>query len=497
MFKNKSILIIDDSETIHTYLGNVLKTKGAVDVDGAATGQAGLEKCAHHAYDLILLDLIMPDMDGIEVLQRIRATNDTSTVVVITGHGGIKSAIAASHFGADGYIEKQDITVTRRDHMDFMYALEQAIEHRAGLVAQKQLEQVRAEFYSIVAHDMRNPATLIAMASDMLTDGSVEPLTPRQNELVTLIGEATDRLLRLTKDYLDFAKIEAGYLRLNRTQIDLRQLIESSVRIVRLQAEVKQQTLTLDMPPTPVLAWVDAEKFRQVFDNLLSNAVKYTHEEGHIVLHLRTEEDQVFFQVSDDGIGISSEQLPLIFTKYHRVPGQETARIAGTGLGLIIVKEIVEAHGGRIWVESNGVPGQGTTFTFTMPLTPENPAIEQRVVVPQPPFETIEPMDEETAALYQTFVQEAHEHIHILQDALRFLETEPQDKASLSRGLRAAHTLRGNAAAMLFDDIRDRAAHMEDMFRQANQGKIVLTPRDVADLLNLLGQIALRVEEIA
>ena len=168
MLKDKHILIIDDSDTIRTYLQTVLTQKGAKAVDGAVTGQEGLAMCAERNYDLVLLDLFLPDTDGIEVLKNIRTANDTSTVVVITGYGGIKSAIAAVQMGADGYIEKQDITSTARDHIDFLYALDQAMEHRAGLIAQKQLEQIRADFYAMVTHDLRNPTSLILMAADML-----------------------------------------------------------------------------------------------------------------------------------------------------------------------------------------------------------------------------------------------------------------------------------------------------------------------------------------
>jgi DNA-binding NtrC family response regulator len=175
-FKGKRVLTIDDAETIRTYLRNVLASKGAV-VDGAATGQEGLAMCARQTYDLILLDLLLPDVDGIEVLKTIRAADNTSTIVMVTGHGGIRSAIAALQMGADGYIEKQDITSTARDHIEFLYALMQAIDHRAGIVAQGQLEKIRADFYSMVTHDLRSPSSVILTSVQMLTDNLGEPLT--------------------------------------------------------------------------------------------------------------------------------------------------------------------------------------------------------------------------------------------------------------------------------------------------------------------------------
>jgi signal transduction histidine kinase len=118
------------------------------------------------------------------------------------------------------------------------------------------------------------------------------------------------------------------------------------------------------------MAWADAERMKQVFDNLLSNAVKYTPEGGQISVRLSEDPQsgQAVFRVRDTGRGIPRDQLPALFTKYHRVPGQATRGIRGTGLGLLIVKEIVEAHGGNVQVESEGIPGKGTTFTIRIPL---------------------------------------------------------------------------------------------------------------------------------
>lgn len=196
MFEDKYVLTVDDSDTIRTYLRNVLTPLGA-SVEGAATGQEGLEKCAERRYDLILLDLLLPDLDGIEVLKRIRKTNDTSSIAMVTGHGGIKSAIAAVQLGADGYIQKQDLTSTIRDHTGFLYALEQALDHRAGIVAQKQLEQVRADFYSMVTHDLRNPTCTILVAVQMLANSKAGTFTAQEQEFVSIIHNSADRLIHL------------------------------------------------------------------------------------------------------------------------------------------------------------------------------------------------------------------------------------------------------------------------------------------------------------
>lgn len=367
MFQGKRILTVDDSITIRAFLQRLLSEQGAT-VDAATTGEEALAYCRlGHKYDLIILDLLLPDTDGIEILREIRQTNDESAIVMLTGVGGVKSAITAVQYGADGYLEKHDLNVGG-DHAEFFYALTQALQRRAGLVAQKQLSQVRADFYSMVTHDMRNPASATLMALDLLLSDYAESLTPQQIELLTMARDASRKLLSLINDYLDFAKIEAGYLKLERQNVDLREVIEEGIRLGLVQAQSKNQTVTLDLPPQPVYASVDPERIRQVVDNLLSNAVKYTPEGGQITVRLRAEERFAILRISDTGQGISPAQMEVLFTKYQRLPGETARRIRGTGLGLFIVKQTVEAHGGTVWAESEGIPGKGSTFVVKLPL---------------------------------------------------------------------------------------------------------------------------------
>ncbi len=366
MFKDRRILVIDDSVAIRNYMRNVLTRQGAR-VSVASTGQEGLEMCTgDEQYDLLLLDLILPDMNGIEVLKYIRQEDDEITVVILTGVGGVKSAIATVQHGADAYVEKQDMAASS-DLTEIFYVLEQALERRAGLVAQRRLQEVRADFYSMVTHDLRSPASCILLAVQLLLNRAAGPLTVEQTKCLESIQRSADKMIGLINDYLDFAKIDAGYLHLNLSDVELRQVVEASTYLARLQAQARNQALILDLPPDPVPARADAERLQQVLDNLLSNAVKYTPEGGRITVQLRVEEEQAVFRISDTGSGIPPDQLPALFTKYHRIPGEATIGILGTGLGLLIVKEVVEAHGGTVRAESEGVPGKGTTFVVSIP----------------------------------------------------------------------------------------------------------------------------------
>jgi len=368
MFEGKRILTVDDSITIRAFLRRLLTEQGA-NVDAATTGEEALAFCRlGQKYDLIILDLLLPDTDGIEILRQIRMSDDESAIVMLTGMGGVKSAITAVQHGADGYIEKHDLNVGG-DHAEFFYALGQALQRRAGLVAQKQLSQVRADFYSMVTHDMRNPAAASVMIVNLLLEDYADSLTPAQIELLSMANDASRKLLSLINDYLDFAKIDAGYLKLDCQNVDLRGVIEAGLRLGRMQAQSRGQTITLDLPAQPVQSYVDVERVKQVVDNLVSNAVKYTPEGGQITVQLRAEGKFAVLRVADTGQGISKSQMEVLFSKYHRVPGETARRIQGTGLGLFIVKQTAEAHGGSVSVESEGVPGQGSTFIVKLPLS--------------------------------------------------------------------------------------------------------------------------------
>lgn len=370
MFKDKRILTVDDSITIRAFLKRLLTEQGA-SVDEATTGDEALALCTMgRQYDLIILDLLLPDTDGIEVLRQMRLCDDESAIVMLTGMGGVKSAITAVQHGADGYIEKHDLNVGG-DHAEFFYSLGQGLQRRAGLVAQRQLQQVRADFYSMVTHDMRNPAAASVMILNLLLEDYSASLTPAQMELLAMAKEASHKLLGLINDYLDFAKIDAGYLKLDYQTIDLRDVVDAGVRLARIQAQSKGQMLVVDVPEQPLYVNADAERLKQVIDNLVSNAVKYTPEGGDIAVKVSADDYDATFTVSDTGQGISPSQREVLFTKYHRLPGETARRIQGTGLGLYIVKEIAEAHGGTVAVDSEGIPGRGTTFSVTIPRGPK------------------------------------------------------------------------------------------------------------------------------
>lgn len=368
----KRVLIVDDSATVRTFIAALLRNYGA-QVEGVATGQECRERLEADAasYDLILLDLILPDTDGIQLLRELRRRSQDPTVVVLTGVGGVRSAIASVREGADGYLQKEEISVGG-DHDAFVYHLEQAMERRAGLLAAKQLERVRAEMYAMVAHDLRSPTSTIQLALELLRDPDTGPLNDMQRELLDAVADASARLHSLIRDYLDFIGLENGSMNLTFDWVDPVPLVEESVHMIGVQARFKGQQVEVNLPKEQELRiWADSQRLKQVFDNLLSNAVKYTPEGGQIWVRLALEGNRLRFQVTDTGIGLESDLIPRLFARFQRADNEAARAIQGTGLGLFIVREIVEAHGGEVQAESPG-PGQGSTFTVWLPIESED-----------------------------------------------------------------------------------------------------------------------------
>lgn len=233
---------------------------------------------------------------------------------------------------------------------------------------QRELDRLKDEFISVASHELRTPLTSMQMAVQLLEEGSAGTLTERQEHLVRLAVSDAERLERLTRDLLDLTRLEAGTATPHLRPVQPAEVIEVGVAPLRAEAARKRVTLEeMPGPASPVSG--DPEQLARVIRNLVGNAVRHTRAGGRVEITTQSQDDTLRFTVSDTGEGIPPEYLPRIFERFVQVPG---ATSGGAGLGLSIAKKIVEAHGGRIWAESE--PGRGTRFHFTVPLARETPA---------------------------------------------------------------------------------------------------------------------------
>jgi len=232
----------------------------------------------------------------------------------------------------------------------------------------KEFDQLKSDFLNTVSHELRTPIATMREGVRLCMDERVGTLNQVQKKLLTDTKNSIDRLNRLVTDLLDISKIEEGKLKLRRSSVDLRKIVEKVHENYIPQSQEKNIMLETHLPEKPLILFVDQDKVTQIFDNLLNNAFRYTKPGGKITIEVIDKGNFAECSVADTGIGIAKENLPLLFSKFVQIGRVNGPGYKGTGLGLAICKGLVEKHGGKIWVESQ--LGKGTTFRFTLKNVP-------------------------------------------------------------------------------------------------------------------------------
>src|SRR6266581_5619221 len=232
---------------------------------------------------------------------------------------------------------------------------------------EREVDRMKSEFVSMVSHELRTPLTSIKGYVDLiLTDETVGELTELQREFLGIVGNNAHRLMSLVNDLLDLSRMESGKIELHRKPLDITLLIRELVPSFQPGWDEKRQTFTLHLPEKAPKVLADADRLMQILSNLLSNAHKYTPDEGHIDLSVEIAEPVARVEVTDSGIGLSTEEQAKLFTRFYRAHNPAAEAVGGTGLGLVITRSLVEMQGGEMQVSSE--PGHGSTFGFTLPL---------------------------------------------------------------------------------------------------------------------------------
>jgi two-component system sensor histidine kinase KdpD len=240
------------------------------------------------------------------------------------------------------------------------------LDETRKVAALRELDRMKTELLSTVSHELRTPlGSIKGYATTLLTHGN-RLRKDEQREFLEIIDSEADRLRDLIENLLDMSRLEAGVLRIDREPARLAATAQEVTRKVQLATPNHQ--LALDWPINDPMVNADQRRIYQVLQNLLTNAVKYSPNGGCITLLAAIERRELVISVADQGLGMPAAELDKIFDRFHRIQSEVSRGIGGTGLGLAICKGLVEAHGGRIWAESNG-EGTGTTLRFTLPLS--------------------------------------------------------------------------------------------------------------------------------
>ncbi|MBN1626114.1 MAG: response regulator [Deltaproteobacteria bacterium] len=494
MIEDVNILVIDDEAVIRDGCVKVL-TKDGWKVDTASDGIAGLEMIKAKKYDILFLDLMMPGINGLEVIPRVKDIDPDVYIIVITGYATIETAVEAMKRGAFDYISKpftpdqlrmgvrkaldnkslrleadylrreqekgllaiaqeksRIITIlncmpdgvivvdeTKRIALynpiagkllkisgrevigeqiascirceDFCLAVDEVLEsspakhvriakeiedegfpplmvHIApvqmedgrviGVVVilqdisdQKMLEKIKYDLLTKITHEIKAPAATISQLLMAALDGTAGNMKDEQRNFVTRAREWSEDILQLVTDLLNISKVESGLAVQKLAPLNINEIIGQALDLIKPQADKKKIEIITDLSNDLPLVNADSNGMREVFTNLLSNAIKYSDEKTRVSISSRTDGDYLKISVSDQGFGIKKEDITFLFDKFFRVKNDKTRYIIGTGLGLPIVKQIIEAHYGMIDVSSE--VNKGSTFTVYLPKKINHP----------------------------------------------------------------------------------------------------------------------------
>lgn len=483
-----SILVIDDEKIIRDGCTRILSKEGWA-VQTASSGEEGVGLMKNDPPDLLLLDLKMPGLSGMDVLQQARGLHPDLLVVVITGYATVESAVEAMKAGAYDFIPKpftpdqlrivvhralekralqREAELLRKerekglreiadekskiktiihsmadgvlvtDHeghvvlhnpaavkmlrmkaspvfgqplndcldrgclADLVDKIQQVSREASSAVSQevpmgemalmahiatvrseegeilgvvtvlqdismlKAMDRMKSDFVAMVSHELRAPLASVEQQLSVVLAGIIGEINERQKEMLGRAKERTHALLTLINDLLDLSKIEAGFVIQKKEPTQITEVLQKVIELLRHEAEKKNISLRLSFDPGLPQVMADRGNMEEVFINLVSNGIKYTSAGGSVSLSAWIEGSHLCVEVSDNGIGISAEDLPRIFDKFYRVKNTQTRKITGTGLGLPIVKGILEAHLGSI--EADSQPGIGSKFRVYLPL---------------------------------------------------------------------------------------------------------------------------------
>ena len=476
-----TVLVIDDEKRIREGCQKILTKENCL-VEMAENGEMGLKMIDERHYDIILTDLMMPGIDGMEVLAKVGELHPDSVSIVITGFATLEHSIEAMKNGAFDFIPKpftpdqlrvvvskaiqmtrtlQDIATEKTrlktivnylaggvlvtdknkniilynptllkmlgytgdaiddqplhvlttdekltgiidgilelDKGEFkvlsteveLYGSGDAVSNHSYLRAQavpfqnrsgeilgsvtiiddithlKLLDEMKSTFVSMVSHEIRGPLSTVLSQIKILMDGLAGELAPKQADILGKISRKVEGLVELSNELLDLSRIEAGLIVQDKQQVQLMDILESLVDFIQARAKEKSISLSLEKADLPLIN-ADVKSMEEVFSNLITNAIIYSPEGGEVKVRGEIKGDFVDISVSDTGYGIAPDEIPRIFERFYRAKNEKTRNIVGTGLGLPIVKSIVEAHNGTVKVTSK--EGVGSTFYVHLPV---------------------------------------------------------------------------------------------------------------------------------
>jgi len=369
------VLLVDDEENLRRGLTEAFRLKG-YRVTAAASAQEAVAALRSARFDVIVTDLILPDMDGIALMERTRLMQPGALVVLMTGQGTIDSAVKALKGGAYDYVLKP----FRLEEMFLIVSrgLEQQRLRQENLQLNEinrrlqELEQLKSDLLSTVTHEFRTPLAILQGWLDLFLSQHLGSLTADQREGLGAMKQGAQRLGRLIGNLLAYVEFDQGEISLWDQEVRLPDLLRAAVR--NFEPEIKDRALTvsLDLDPAMPLCWLDPEKTGILFGNLIENAVKFNEPSGQLWVAARAEGDEVEVTITNSGGVIPADGIARLLEPFTQGDMSIRRAAGGLGLGLAVARAIVDAYRGHLAIESGR--GRGTTVRVRLPLRGGRPA---------------------------------------------------------------------------------------------------------------------------
>ena len=333
-----------------------------VKVQTAGNGNEGIGLITQTPVDILFLDYKLPDMNGLEVIEKLGEKAKDLIIIMITAYASIEVAIDATRKGAYDFLPKpftpNELKIVTRK------AAERILLARKNLQLAEEKKQVRFEFIRVLGHELKAPLAAVEGYLELMKD---KTLGENLDDYGQILGRSALRLNQMRKlivDLLDMTKIESGKKDRNLIDLNLKEVVENAIELAGPSASNKKVEISLKAPDQ-LMFKADSGELDMIFNNLISNAVKYNREGGKVFVEISDQPENIVISVADTGIGMSDEEQKKLFKEFSRIRNSKTADILGSGLGLSILKRLVELYNGTIAVKS--VPDQGTTFSVNIP----------------------------------------------------------------------------------------------------------------------------------
>lgn len=354
----KSILVVDDEAVIRDLCARALRGYRVLQ---ATDGEEALRLFGKGGIDVILTDVMMPKLNGIDLLRRLKEIEPTLVVIVMTGYAEKEIILNALKADADDFITKP------LNLLQLKTAVDKALDKKAlkeEIANLKSMDRLKSNFLSLISHKFRTPLTTISLFLQNLASGVYDPQDPESRKNLELIYGQSCYLESLVTELLAFSRfMDAG----ERTHLEPCRLDEILRHLARTSKEAASKPdveTVFDLDPLPLLP-LDREKITFALSQVINNAFKFCYDAGTVTISLKAEGEGCRIVVQDSGVGIPREELPKIFEKFYQVDPDGAGQIRGFGLGLFYAREFVKLHGGQITVDSE--PGQWTRVVITLP----------------------------------------------------------------------------------------------------------------------------------